>query len=61
MTDFPVMFRSRSGFQIFAGCIVRIGISQWIALLNRRVEKIEQIMPDHCDIYQKNHNKNAIE
>ena len=35
--------------------------AQWIALLKRRVQKIEQNKPDHCDIYQKNHNKNAIE
>ena len=35
--------------------------SQWISLLYRRVQKIEQIQPDHCDIHQKNHNKNEIE
>ena len=31
--------------------------TQWISLLNRRVQKIEQIQPHHCAIYQKNHNK----
>ena len=31
--------------------------AQWISLLNRRVQKIEQIKPDHCDRYQKNHHK----
>ena len=30
---------------------------QWISLLYRRVQKIDEIQPDHCDIYQKNHNK----
>ena len=30
---------------------------QWISLLYRRVQKIEQVKPDHCDIYQKNHKK----
>ena len=35
--------------------------TQWISLLYRRVQKIDEIQPDHCDIYQKNHNKNAIE
>ena len=31
--------------------------TQWISLLYRRVQKIDEIQPDHCDIYQKNHNK----
>ena len=35
--------------------------TQWISLLNRRVQKIEQIEPDHCDRYQINPTKNAIE
>ena len=35
--------------------------SQWISLQYRRVQKIEQIKPDHCDKYQKNRTKNAIE
>ena len=30
---------------------------QWISLLHRRVQKIEQIEPDHCDRYQNNHIK----
>ena len=34
---------------------------QWISLQYRRLQKIEQIKPDHFDRYQKNHNKNAIE
>ena len=36
---------------------VHVYYAQWISLLCRRVQKIEQIQPDHCDIYQKNHNK----
>ena len=32
-------------------------LTQWISLLNRRVQKIEQIEPDHCDRYQNNSNK----
>ena len=32
--------------------------TQWITLLYRRVQKIEQIEPDHCDRYQNNRNKN---
>ena len=35
--------------------------AQWISLLYRRLQKIEQIEPDHCDRYQNNHIKNAIE
>ena len=31
--------------------------TQWISWLYRRVQKIDEIQPDHCDIYQKNHNK----
>ena len=31
--------------------------SQWISLLYRRVQKIDEIEPDHCDRYQNNHNK----
>ena len=34
---------------------------QWISLLYRRVQKIEQIKPEHCDSYQNNRTKNAIE
>ena len=30
---------------------------QWISLLHRWVQKIEQIEPDHCDRYQNNHIK----
>ena len=36
-------------------------ISQWISLLYRRLQKIEQIKPDHCDRYQNNRIKNATE
>ena len=36
-------------------------IPQWISLLYGRVQKIEQIKPDHCDRYQNNCTKNAIE
>ena len=32
-------------------------ITQWISLLYRRVQKIEQIEPDHCDRYQNNSTK----
>ena len=32
-----------------------LGGSQWISLLYRRLQKIEQIEPDHCDRYQNNH------
>ena len=32
-------------------------ITQWISLLYRRVQKIEQIKPDHCDRYQNNRTK----
>ena len=35
--------------------------AQWISLLYRWLQKIEQIEPDHCDRYQKNYIKNAIE
>ena len=35
--------------------------AQWISLLYRRLQKIEQIEPDHCDRYQNNRTKNAIE
>ena len=28
--------------------------SQWISLLYRRVQKIDEIEPDHCDRYQNN-------
>ena len=31
--------------------------TQWISLLYRRVQKIEQIEPDHCDRYQNNRTK----
>ena len=31
--------------------------TQWISLLYRRLQKIEQIEPDHCDRYQNNHIK----
>ena len=31
--------------------------TQWISLLYRRVQKIEQIKPDHCDRYQNNRTK----
>ena len=34
---------------------------QWIPLLYRRVQKIEQIKPEHRDSYQNNRTKNAIE
>ena len=37
------------------------GAAQWISLLYRRVQEIEQIEPDHCDRYQNNRTKNAIE
>ena len=30
-------------------------VAQWISLLYRRLQKIEQIYPDHCDRYQNNH------
>ena len=39
----------------------KVSLAQWISLLYRRVQKIEQIEPDHCDRYQNNHIKNAIE
>ena len=35
--------------------------THWISLLYRRLQKIEQIEPDHCDGYQNNYIKNAIE
>ena len=31
--------------------------AQWIFLLYRRVQKIDEIEPDHCKIYQNNRNK----
>ena len=39
-----------------------VGFSQahlqiWISLLYRRVQKMEQIKPDHCDRYQNNRTK----
>ena len=34
-------------------------IAQWIFLLYRRLQKIEQVKPDHCDRYQNNRNKNC--
>ena len=37
-------------------CVEKSG-PQWISLLYRRLQKIEQIKPDHCDRYQKNHIK----
>ena len=36
-------------------------VPQWISLLYRRVQKIEQIQSDHCDRSQNNCTKNAIE
>ena len=33
--------------------------AQWIFLLYRRLQKIEQVKPDHCDRYQNNRNKNC--
>ena len=33
--------------------------TQWIFLLYRRLQKIEQVKPDHCDRYQNNRNKNC--
>ena len=33
--------------------------THWISLLYRRVQKIEQIEPDHCDISQNNGTKNC--
>ena len=38
---------------------LRISIPQWIFLLYRRLQKIEQVEPDHCDRYQNNCNKNC--
>ena len=35
--------------------------SQWISLLYRRLQKIEQIKSDHCDGYQNGGIKNAFE
>ena len=35
----------------------KILLSQWISLLYRRVQKIEQIKQGHCDRYQNNHTK----
>ena len=31
--------------------------TQWISLLYRQVQKMEQIKPDHCDRYQNNRTK----
>ena len=32
-------------------------LAQWISLLYRRVQKIDEIEPDHCDRYQNNRTK----
>ena len=37
----------------------RVPTTQWIFLLYRRLQKIEQVKPDHCDRYQNNRNKNC--
>ena len=42
-------------------CYIKISWSQWISLLYRRVQKMKQIKPDHCNRYQNNCTKNAIE
>ena len=34
-------------------------VAQRIFLLYRRLQKIEQVEPDHCDRYQNNRNKNC--
>ena len=34
---------------------------QWISLLYRRLQILEQIKSDHCDRYQNKRTKNAIE
>ena len=38
----------------FSDFFFQVRMTQWISLLYRRVQKIEQIQPDHCDRYQKN-------
>ena len=38
-----------------------VQITQWISLLYRRVQKIEQIKPDHCDRIKTTALKNVIE
>ena len=39
--------------------IFEVHFSQWISLLYRRLQKIEQIEPDHFDRYQKNQIKKS--
>ena len=34
--------------------VMKLFKTQWMSLLYRRVQKIEQIEPDHCDRYQNN-------
>ena len=44
-------------FEEMFNWVEKTNLAQWISLLYRRVQKIDEIQPDHCDIYQKNHNK----
>ena len=39
--------------------LLKFDRTQWIFLLYRWLQKIEQVKPDHCDRYQNNRNKNC--
>jgi hypothetical protein len=38
----------------------KVGLTQWISLLYRRLQKIQQIKSDHCDRYQNDRIKKCI-